>query len=226
MTAVTAEDIRRAQQAIGLMDSFRWGVVQTVSPLTVRLDGDLTANTPCINAAGNLYVGDVVWVQQNGQRYVVIGRRGAPRIPDRWQRAGATERTTDTAVSPGVTTTFNILTFTIPVGFCVAGTRFRITYNGHVQGNTAGTFIDVQAKIGVNANTGGTQVEGCYVSPTAAARTMAFSKTFEYVYGTNAETDGASPQNLVIVGVPSSGSYYGVAAPARKTGVYVDVLTT
>lgn len=225
MTQVSGAEIRAAQAALGLMDTWRWGVVQSVSPLTARLDGDLTANTPIINAVGNLFVGDVVWVQQNGQRYVAIGRRGAPRIPDRWQRVGSTERTTDTSASPGGTTAFNILSLTIPTAFCTAGRIFRVNYSGHVQGNTAGSFIDVQLKIGLNAATGGTQIDGCYVSTNTVGRTMEFSKTVEYVYGTNGETDGASPQNLVVVGVPGSGSWFGVASAPRKAGIYVDVAT-
>lgn len=219
--------LRRRDRELDVQtDSFRFGTVQTLSPFTVRLDGDLTENTPAINLVQGVQVGERVWCQLHGRQHLAVAKATLPRLVDRWQRVGATERTTDTATSPGVTTAFNILSFTIPTAFCTSGRRFRITYAGHVQGNTAGTFCDVQLKLGVNAATGGTQIDGDYVSTHTAARTMPFAKTVEYVYGSVGEADGASPLNLVVVGVPNAGSYFGFANSTRKAGLYVDVLTT
>lgn len=222
-----SEDVRLAQQAAATGDQFRFGTVTSVSPLKVRLDGDLTAETPITKTFQPVLVGDQVWVQQHGRQYLLLGRINAPRAPGSLTRIGATERTTDTAAAPGSATAFNILTFTIPTAYCVNGTRYRITYSGHVNGNTLNSYCDVLLKIGVNANTGGAQIDGCFVTEVGVAgRTVPFSKTIEYVYGTNSEVDGASPQNLVVVGAPSSGSYYASANAARKTGIYVDLVST
>lgn len=70
-----SDDLRREQSDAARGETHKFGVVQTLAPLTVRLDGD-TSDTPVIDVSSlPLVVGDSVWCHHQGTRVIVLGRK-------------------------------------------------------------------------------------------------------------------------------------------------------
>ena len=70
---------RQAMAHQGQATSYCWGTVQSISPLSVQLDGDSSVLPyPPDSLVGPVRVGDRVWCQLYGRAVVVVGRVGGP----------------------------------------------------------------------------------------------------------------------------------------------------